>query len=128
MPRKTPKALPLSLGLSAFVHAFDQAVGPHVGPISIYEVEARGTAVGFVDYGPTSGHVNEAWPQRMLTFGIYQNVIDTIFVLEWIRHLVLHRTSDCLTGCCLPSSLASTLPIFLAGRASIIASCVQSIS
>ena len=125
--QEAPKA-PLSLSLSAFLHALDQAVGPHVGPILIYEFETRGTTVGFVDYGPTGGHVNEAWPQRMLTFGIYQNMIDAIFVLEWIRHLVLHRTSDCLTGCCLPSSLARTLPIFSAGRASIIASCVQSSS
>jgi hypothetical protein len=71
-------------------HKFNQAVWPHIGPIFIYELKASGTVVRFVYYGPAFGNIDEAWPQGMLAFSVYQNMIDAVFVVEWIRHFVLH--------------------------------------
>src|SRR5262249_1488072 len=98
-----------------FLHALYQAVRAHVGPVSINEVKARSTTVRLVNYGPACRHVNEAWPQRMLAFIVYQDMINAVFVLERIRHLVLHCAGDCANTRCLPSSLVSTLPIISAG-------------
>jgi hypothetical protein len=74
----------------SFLHTFNQAVWPHIGPIFIYELKASGTVVRFVYYGPAFGNIDEAWPQGMLAFSVYQNMIDAVFVVEWIRHFVLH--------------------------------------
>jgi hypothetical protein len=79
-----------ALRLPAFPHVLDQAVWPHIGPILIYEFEASGTAVRFVNYGPAFGDIDEAWPKGMLAFIVYQNMIGTVFVLERICHFVLH--------------------------------------
>src|SRR6266511_857361 len=72
------------------LHAFDQTVRPHVGPMLVDECEASGTAVRFMNYGPTVRDLYKAWPKGMLSFVVDQNVVDAVFVFKWICHVVLH--------------------------------------
>src|SRR5213083_632419 len=81
----------------------------------------------FMNYGPTVGNIYEAWPKRVLSFFIDQNMKDAVFIFEWISHDVLLLIWSVIVLRRLPSSVASIRPILAAGRGSIMASCVQSI-
>ena len=71
------------------IHALDEAVWPHISPVLVYELEASCTAVPIMNYGPTFGHFFEAWPKRMLSLVIDQNVVGGIFIFERVGHVVL---------------------------------------
>ena len=96
-----------SIEVAALIHAFDQTVWSHICPILIDEIKASGTAVRFMDYGPTFGDLYKAWPKGMLSFLIDENMKDAVFVFERIGHFVLQST----LFRCLLSSPAIVLPI-----------------
>src|SRR5919202_186464 len=62
------------------LHPFDKTFWPHVGPMLVDVVEARGASVRCVDDGPASRHFLEARPQRMLPFVVDEHVINGVFV------------------------------------------------
>jgi hypothetical protein len=109
----------LLLASSPLPHAFDQAVWSHVGPMLVYELEASGAAVRFMNDVPALRDGDEARPKRMLSFFVDQNMVDAVFVFKWIGHVVLlgHRLWGIVR--CRSIWFASTLPIFAAGGGSI---------
>src|SRR5262249_31588270 len=108
-------------------HAFDEAFRSHIGPISIYVLQASRAAVRLPNYGPPLGDVDKAWPQGILAFVIDQNVERAAFVFKWIRHIGLLRNRMPCVVRHTSSSVVSTRPIASAGPGSIIVSWVQSI-
>src|SRR5260221_11855667 len=91
----------------------------------VYELEASGAAVRTMNYSPAFGHLFEPRPKRMLSFVIDQHIVNGVLVLEWISHVILPLFGGVVR--CFSSSVASPLPIFAAGKGSIISSCAQSI-
>lgn len=69
-------------------HVFDQAIGPHIGPIFLDIREACGTGVRLMDDLPTVGQLDECGPERVLPLVVDQDMINSIFVLERVRHAV----------------------------------------
>jgi len=76
-------------GSGQFLHVFDETVRAHVSPVLIYEFEAGGTARRLMNDGPPLGDLDEARPKRVLALVVDQNVVDAVFVLKRIGHVVL---------------------------------------
>jgi hypothetical protein len=55
----------------------------------VYEFEAGGTAVRFMNDGPAGRDLDKARPKGMLSFLVDKNMIDTVFVFKWVGHVVL---------------------------------------
>ena len=50
----------------------------------IYEFEASGPVVRFMNDRPALGDLDEAGPKGMLSFFVDENMIDAVLVFEWI--------------------------------------------
>src|SRR5207248_7572227 len=90
-------------------------------PIDI--LEAGCPALRLVHNRPPFGDLFEARPERMLSFVVDQDMVGGVLVLERIGHVLLLRVFRVFRRL---SSIARALPIFAAGRGSIMASCTQS--